>query len=772
MWQKRSRPQRLSLHNHGNWVAGLLLSLLAYGLAQTPLFDPLEQFYYERVVARLASTERSGKVVMVDSGAVVSQGELAEALGRLHRARAVALMLPLVERENAVALQQLAQLETTPADNKRLAELARGLDGAARLAVGIKQAGNVWLAAYGTPAEAAAGGGESSLSRYLRLPAPPPLPQLGHLSMPLAELLAAARGVGVVLSDEHPSSIPAAVREGEQSRPSLLYRMLPSNLQQQAGEGMAYRYYPRVDTGNASGIPRYLLSDLIGDRVPASSLRGMQVFIGDASRISGYAVALDALLREQQVTLPVWTRWAHYGALLGVALFLMLLLPQLGLTSGLFSFLLLLFVLLNTEALMLLLFSQWLPLLVPTLLLLLGYGLITLQRRVSLREGGLLLELSAANMQLGRMLQSQGELEQAWEKYRRCLAGETLYQQLYNLGLDFERKRQFNKAVALFEELQRMARNFSDVGERLARNREMGDRIVLPQGKAAPGGTVVMQATQGLQRPTLGHYHIEKEIGRGAMGMVYLGQDPRINREVAIKTMALSHEFEGTELKEVKARFYREAETAGRLNHPNIVTIYDIGEEQELAYIAMDYLRGEDLSAYTGKKTLLPLKEVMAVAEQVALALEYAHSQNVVHRDIKPANIIYDRGPRVVKVTDFGVACLTDSNKTRTGTVLGSPSYMSPEQVAGKRVDGRADIFSLGVTLYQLTTAQLPFEAESLGSLMFKVANQPHAKPGKYRSGIPICLTRIINKCLQKEPGKRYQSAAEVAVALKRCRGG
>jgi tetratricopeptide (TPR) repeat protein len=775
MWLNRAKRQRLTLRSRGSWVTGLLLSLLVYGLAQTPLFDPLERLYYEGVLARIASTERSGKVVIVDTGAgesAASQSELAGALSRMHRARAVALMVPLAERENAVALQQLAQLEAATPDDKTIAELTKGLDNTARLTAEIKRSGNVWLVAYAAPADTILPINASPLARYLRSPAQPPLPQVNGVSPPLAELAAVAKGVGVMVQGQYPSAIAAAVAEGEATHPALFYHLLPSNLQQQAGEGMAYRYYPRVAAGNASGLTRYQLSDLMSDTFPLKSLRGMNVLVGDASRISGYAVALDALLREQQVTLPGWTLWAQYGALLMVALFLMLLLPQLGLTSGLFSLLLLLFVLLNTEALMLLLFSQWLPLMVPTLLLLAGYGLITLQRRVSLRETGLLQELSTANMQLGRMLQSQGELEQAWEKYRRCLAGDTLCQQLYNLGLDFERKRQFNKAVALFDELQRMARNFSDVAERLQRNREMDDRIVLAPGKVAPGGTVVMQATQGLQRPTLGHYHIEKEIGRGAMGMVYLGQDPRINREVAIKTLALSHEFEGQELKAVKERFYREAETAGRLSHPNIVTIYDIGEEQELAYIAMDYLRGADLSAYTSKKTLLPLKEVMAVAEQVAEALDYAHKQNVVHRDIKPANIIYDRGEKAVRVTDFGVACLTDSSKTKTGTVLGSPSYMSPEQVAGKRVDGRADIFSLGVTIYQLATGQLPFEAESLGSLMFKIANQPHAKPGKYRSGIPICLTRIINKCLQKEPAKRYQNAAEVAIALKRCRGG
>jgi serine/threonine-protein kinase len=768
---KRANRRRLTLRSRGYWVTGLLLSLLAYGLAQTPLLEPLELGYYQWLVARTASSERSGKVVIVESGGDHSQAQLALALGKLRRATAVALLLPLDERENQVALQQLAAAP----DNPALGELRQTLDGTARLVEAIRQAGNVWLAAYGTLAAESTGVMAPSLIRYLRPSAPPQLPQLPQLralTLPLAELEEAARGVGVVLPGGNPSAIPAAVAQGELSHPSLLYRLLPADLQRQAGERLAHRYYSRVNTDHLTGLTSYPLAQVVSGAVGSGALRGMTVLVGDGAHIGPFAVALDALLRGQQVTLPGWSRWAQYGALLGVALFLMLLLPRLGLTAGLFSTLLLLFALLNTEALLLLLLSQWLPLMVPTLLLLLGYGLVTLQRRVALREGGLLQELSVANMQLGRMLQSQGELEQAWEKYRRCLADDTLYQQLYNLGLDFERKRQFNKAVALFEELQRMARHFNDVVERLVRNREMGERLVLTPGKVAPGGTVVMQATQGLQRPTLGHYHIEKEIGRGAMGMVYLGQDPRINREVAIKTMALSHEFEGAELKEVKARFYREAETAGRLNHPNIVTIYDIGEEQELAYIAMDYLRGEDLSAYTGKKTLLPLKEVMAVAEQVALALEYAHSQNVVHRDIKPANIIYDRGPKVVKVTDFGVACLTDSNKTRTGTVLGSPSYMSPEQVAGKRVDGRADIFSLGVTIFQLATGQLPFEAESLGSLMFKIANQPHPKPGKFRSGIPLCLTRIINKCLQKEAGKRYQSAAEVATALKRCRGG
>lgn len=761
MWPKNSAQRRLTLRSRGHWLVGLLLSLLVYALSQTALLDPLEWGYYEGLLARSASTERSGGVVVVDSGDAVTQAELADALATLHSARRVALLPPLSARENDGVLHRLESQE-----EEATGELVQMLDSSARLAEAIRRAANVWLTSYAKVGE------EGAAAPYPRFIVPPGLPQVTVTSSPLESLQQAAKGGSVVVLGERPYAIAAAVRHGDEVLTSLLYRLLPSDLQKQAGGALVLRYFPKVDSDNRGGLAIHPLADLIGGKLSAKSLKGKTVLIGDAAQIAPYALALDALMQGEQVRVPHWAVWARYGTLLGVALFLMLLLPRLGLASGLFSSLLLLFLLLNTEAVSLLLFSQWLPLMVPTLLLFAGYIVVTLQRRVSLREHGLVQELSTSNMQLGRMLQSQGELEQAWQKYRRCVVDETLREQLYNLGLDFERKRQFNKAVSLFEELQRMARNFRDVGERLQRNREMGERIVLAPGKVAPGGTVVMEATQGLQRPTLGHYHIEKEIGRGAMGLVYLGQDPRINREVAIKTMALSHEFEGQELKEVKARFYREAETAGRLNHPNIVTIYDIGEEQELAYIAMDYLKGQDLSAFTSEKSLLPLKEVMAIGEQVADALDYAHRQSVVHRDIKPANIVYQRQENVVKVTDFGVACLTDASKTKTGTVLGSPSYMSPEQVAGKKVDGRADIFSLGVTLYQMATGHLPFEAESLGSLMFKIANQPHPKPSKYRKGIPICLTRIINKCLQKEQAKRYQSAAEVAAALKRCRGG
>ncbi|MCP4981008.1 MAG: serine/threonine protein kinase, partial [Gammaproteobacteria bacterium] len=243
----------------------------------------------------------------------------------------------------------------------------------------------------------------------------------------------------------------------------------------------------------------------------------------------------------------------------------------------------------------------------------------------------------------------------------------------------------------------------------------------------------------------------------------------KIGRTVAIKTMLLSDEIEEDMRDEVRARFFREAEAAGRLDHPNIVTVYDVGDEQDLAYIAMDYLKGKDLTAYSTTKTLLPVSQVFDIIMNVAMALDYAHQQHVVHRDIKPANIIYDKQKRVAKITDFGVACLTDASKTKTGTVLGSPYYMSPEQLAGKRVDGRADLFSLGVTLYQMLCGELPFKGDSIANLMYNIANEKHPDIRRYRSDLPNCVNTIINKSLQKEAEQRYASGKQMAASMKRC---
>ncbi len=287
-----------------------------------------------------------------------------------------------------------------------------------------------------------------------------------------------------------------------------------------------------------------------------------------------------------------------------------------------------------------------------------------------------------------------------------------------------------------------------------------------PASQSAPPVSARRSATTPER---LGRYVIEREIGRGAMAVVYQGRDPTINRVVAVKALPLAREFDDEQLEEARQRFFREAETAGRLNHPGIVTVYDAGEDHELAYIAMEYLNGDPLSDFTSSATLLPASQVVELLARVADALAHAHRQNVVHRDIKPANIMFDRADDGLKITDFGIARLTNSGTTKSGIVLGTPSFMSPEQLEGRTVQGTSDLFSLGVSLYQLLTAQLPFRADSMTGLMFKIANEPHPPLRAIRPDLPGLLEAIVTRALQKRADDRFQNGGELATALRSC---
>ena len=266
----------------------------------------------------------------------------------------------------------------------------------------------------------------------------------------------------------------------------------------------------------------------------------------------------------------------------------------------------------------------------------------------------------------------------------------------------------------------------------------------------------------------LGRYKVLKELGRGAMGVVYMGKDPTIQRFVAIKTMRLDEIDDAGKLQEVKSRFFREAESTGRLAHPNIVTIYDAGEERDLGYIAMELLEGTTLKHWSRKPNLLPLDKVVPILATVAEALDYAHQHGVVHRDIKPANIMMTKG-QTVKVMDFGIAKMASSSKTQTNIVLGTPTYMSPEQIAGKKVDGRSDIFSLGVVLFELLSGRPPFVADNLSALLFAIAHNPHPSMKVLRPDLPAAIQQVLNQALDKDPALRFRRAAEFAQELRAC---
>lgn len=365
--------------------------------------------------------------------------------------------------------------------------------------------------------------------------------------------------------------------------------------------------------------------------------------------------------------------------------------------------------------------------------------------------------------------QAQGELDKAWEKLSQCTLNDSLMEDLYDLALEFERKRQPEKAESIFRYMAEFNPKFRDLEPRLDRAQAVFEKTVVFRGaQAQPEGAGV--AANGAEHFTLGRYQIVKELGKGAMGIVYLGRDPKIGRMVAIKTKALEQEFEADDIEDVKQRFFREAESAGRLMHPNIVAIYDVGEGRNLAYIAMELLKGGDLTPYTNPSNLLPLDKVLSILGRVAEALAYAHNNGVVHRDIKPGNIMYEPDSDIVKVADFGIASITTSAKSEKGEVLGTPSYMSPEQIAGGTIDGRSDLFSLGAMLYQLASGHLPFRGGSLAQLMFNIASEPHEDVRSHNSQLPPCVATLVNKALAKDPGQRYQNGEQMAKALGLCR--
>jgi hypothetical protein len=266
----------------------------------------------------------------------------------------------------------------------------------------------------------------------------------------------------------------------------------------------------------------------------------------------------------------------------------------------------------------------------------------------------------------------------------------------------------------------------------------------------------------------LGRYRILGELGRGAMGVVYRAIDPLIEREVALKT--LHKELPADVIDEVRARFLREARSAGRLNHPNIVTIFDVGEEGGAAYIAMELLEGPSLHQMLKERQPIPFHSAADIIAQVADALHHAHQFAIVHRDVKPANVVVVSRTGRAKLTDFGVAYVPASDVTQSGSALGSPRYMAPEQVLGQPIDARADIFSLGVVLYELLTRSTPFVRPgdtTVYALMQRIAGEPHPPLRQIDPQMPAGFDRIMDRALAKRPQDRYQSAAEFASDLR-----
>lgn len=351
----------------------------------------------------------------------------------------------------------------------------------------------------------------------------------------------------------------------------------------------------------------------------------------------------------------------------------------------------------------------------------------------------------------------RGDLIDAWHEYRELPPVASLLPELYELGDALAAEGYPELAADTYLRVALVDPEYRDVAPKLV-------SVGRPDAFDDDEARIRLKAEMP---PTLGRYRLLEPIGQGTTGRVYLARDPSINRLVAVKLIDLTLERDEAEAADAMDRFRREAETTGRLNHPNIVTVYDMGEAEGRAYIAMEYLKGDLLSRFTAPETLLPPQLVLELGALTADALEYAHSQNVIHRDIKPGNIMYDSVSGDLKITDFGIARLIDVNRTRTGVVLGTPSFMAPEQIEGGNVKGHTDLFALGVSLYELLTGRLPFRGNSMANLMFVIVNEPHTPVSAVGRGLPVEVDAIIDRALAKDPAARYQRGADMAAALR-----
>lgn len=623
------------------------------------------------------------------------------------------------------------------------------------------------------------------------------IPQSTNLEPLNSELLAAAQGLGALLDrPREDAAQPLLISFQDRVYPGLSLRLALAALQLKRddvrmhsnGLWLGGQYIPtdaqlclrprRYPSGGEE-LPHYALHDVLEGRVLPTLFSDKIVLLGfSASQqtVSAEARAaaeliplqqlsdeLHSLLYAEPLRAPAWGKWLSGSLFVLVLFYAAWALPRrrawrwtLGLSlafpilqSGLF------------------LRGDWVNLSLPLLLLLSLQLLYSAQqawlhRRARQRYSA---EAVEANRLLGLAYQSQGRLEDAFARFLHCPLDEEILGLLYNLALDFERKRQNKQAVAVYRHMIAQDPDYRDIEQRALR---LQQQLRKPRLQARDGGNW-LDDNLVYQKPLLGRYQVEKKLGKGAMGMVYLGTDPKMDRVVALKTLALSEEFEGEELAEATERFFREASAAGRLSHPHIISVYDAGEEHNLAYIAMEFFKGGNLVPFTHKNNLLPVITVLELGIHAAEALAYAHSQNVIHRDIKPANILYNPATNQLKLTDFGIARISDNNKTKTGVILGTPSYMSPEQLDGRWVDGGSDLFSLGVTLYQLLTGELPFQADSMASLMFQIAHEAHPDICERRPELPPCLLLIIDCLLSKERHNRYTDGLELAQALREC---
>lgn len=813
-----------------DWVIGCVLTMLFLGatLLQWSPLQTLELKSYD-IRERLREEKRPSPVVIVaiDDTSIAAMGRwpwprtyMAEIIELLKADGAALIGLDVLytEPDKSSGLAEIKSIrekvEALPAyrKNPQLASIhdaivssEQFLDNDARLAAALTATGNVLLPLYLTVSNQLARQ-ETALPDYLKINSVPvtgnatPLRSI-EISAPVPDFLVSVKGLGHVniVTDVDGSlrKETLAIQYQDRLIPSFALQLVLNYLKQPLAK-LTMGDELSIGTlsvpvnrqlqmligfnGPAGSFPYYSFVEVMGNKTPPGTFKNKIVLIGHTATgiasqqvtpaqssyppIETIATVIENILNKNTLKRPSWAIPLESIVLILFGLYLSLLVPRLKAgTSAIISAVLLL-IWGGTATWLFVNQGLWLAMVPASLLLFGGYTAIVTKRFMSTEQRKELVEADSieTNKMLGLSFQGQGLLDLAFEKFRKCPIDDTMKDLLYNLALDFERKRMFTKAAAVFEHIGQSG-SYKDIEERITTLKSAGETMIF----GAPGGrrdaTVIIDG--GSSRPTLGRYEIERELGRGAMGTVYLGKDPKINRQVAVKTIRFE-DIDPAQLEDAKRRFFKEAEAAGTLSHPNIVTIYDVGEEYDLAYVAMELLDGVDLSAWTAAEKLLPPREVLRIIRAVADGLDFAHSKGIVHRDIKPANIMLQHNGDV-RIADFGIARVISSSTTQTGVIMGTPSYMSPEQVVGLKVDGRSDLFSLGVVMYELLTGTKPFTGESIATLMYTIANKPPPLLTTVNPAVPQCCAYIAHRLFIKDIEKRYQRGKDVVAHIDLC---
>ncbi len=813
------------------FIAGAVIVLLFTVLScvRPSLITGVEQHFYD-LYHRFSPSPAppSGKIVLVeiDRESLARVGSwpwprqrMAELIDRLDQAgaRQIGLLVPLQEKARGsgheAAQTLLKRLNAHPLSSRHeeLAEWVRlnleqmvlDLDEDGRLAESVRRSGEVFVPVYarfeGSSKEKSQGALQAMSGSLI---GPADLPEsvkqritVPHLSLPFNELAQAASGFG------HAGLAPGNDKDGRRHAlviryrgaliPSMPLRLTTAYHGREPGELSVRNEQIRLKSGTIQMVDGSMLIPFFEGRPPFQVLCSADILAGekmhsikdrivlvafgpgvgrlfetpiDSAMAEGRlaATTLEALLQGKCVTRPSALQILEPLMVLFLGLLTLFVCSRLGHGGAIATAAGLCIAGLAAGVAVFSLSGVWLRTGTAVLCVLVVYIATLLQRLFFPSSTGK--EAIETNRLLGLSFQSQGLLDLAFDKFKKLPLDDESRDLMYNLGLEYEKKRMLHKALDVYENINR-AGGYRDLDDRIPRIREAERSSTIGSHPAAPDSSILAEAG-GEGRSRVGRFEVLEELGKGSMGLVYKARDPKINRMLAIKTIRFSDEFEEDVIQEIKGRFFTEAEIAGQLSHPSIVTIYDVGDDGDLTYMAMEFLEGKDLDNFVSKDTLLPLPKVLDIVSRVADALAFAHKTSVIHRDIKPANIMLLNSGGV-KVTDFGIAKAISSSRTRTGVILGTPNYMSPEQIMGQKIDHRSDIFSLGVLFYQLLSGELPFRGENLSNLLYQITQVRHPSIRQVNPRIPKACEQIIDKALTKNPADRFQSASEMAKLLR-----